>query len=122
MSEVIRMFLFTIVCVIAFYLLTKNDALRLKQIAWPIYGGIAVIFLAGLLIMNPETTTYIFWVQLFFLFLVLPVFTLIIRKLWHHSRTMPAWVQYSVSIPVSLLFVLTLWICWKMFPIVMYIF
>jgi hypothetical protein len=116
------MFLFTIVCVIAFYLLTKNDALRLKQIAWPIYGGIAVIFLAGLLIMNPETTTYIFWVQLFFLFLVLPVFTLIIRKLWHHSRTMPAWVQYSVSIPVSLLFVLTLWICWKMFPIVMYIF
>jgi hypothetical protein len=122
MSEVIRMFLFTIVCLIAFYLLTKNDALRLKQIAWPIYGDIAVIFLAGLLIMNPETTTYIFWVQLFFLFLVLPVFTLIIRKLWHHSRTMPAWVQYSVSIPVSLLFVLTLWICWKMFPIVMYIF
>jgi hypothetical protein len=122
MSEVIRMFLFTIVCVIAFYLLTKNDALRLKQIAWPIYGGIVVIFLAGLLIMNPETTTYIFWVQLFFLFLVLPVFTLIIRKLWHHSRTMPAWVQYSVSIPVSLLFVLTLWICWKIFPIVMYIF
>jgi hypothetical protein len=122
MSEVLRMFLFTIVCVIAFYLLTRNDALRFKQFVWPTYGGIVVISLAGLLIMKPETTTYIFWVQLFFLFLVLPVFMLVIRKLWHLSSTMPAWVQYSVSIPVSLLFVLTLWICWKMFPIVMYIF
>ncbi|ANX13374.1 hypothetical protein ABE41_015300 [Fictibacillus arsenicus] len=116
------MFPFTMVCIAAFYLLTKKDSLRFKQIAWPVYGVIAVTFIIGFLSLKPDTTTYVFWVQLFFLLLLLPVFILVIRKLWQLSKNMPAWVKYSVSIPVSLLFVLTLWICWNMFPIVMYIF
>lgn len=116
------MFLFTVVCLAAFYLLTRKDSLRFKQIAWSVYGMIGVTFIIGLLFLKPDTTTYVLWVQIFFLLLVLPVFTLVIRKLWQLSKNMPPWVQYSVSIPVSLLFALTLWICWNMFPIVMYIF
>lgn len=116
------MFLFAIVCFTAFYLLTRDDSLRFKQITWIVYGVIGLTFIIGVLLVKPDTSTYVFWVQLFFLLLVLPVFILVIRKLWQLSKNMPAWVQYSVSIPVSMLFVLTLWICWKMFPIMMYIF
>jgi hypothetical protein len=116
------MFLFTIVCLAAFYLLTKEDSLRFKQITWTAYGVIALTFIIGFFSLKPDTATYVFWVQLFFLLLALPVLILVIRKLWQLSKNMPAWVQYTVSIPVSLFFALTLWICWNMFPIVMYIF
>jgi hypothetical protein len=116
------MFLFTVACIAAFYLLTQNDTLKFKQITWSVYGVIAVTYMIGLLILKPDTTSYVFWVQLFFILLLLPVFILIIRNLWMQNRSTPVWVRYSVSIPVSLLFILTLWICWNMFPIVMYIF
>ncbi|MBY6035035.1 hypothetical protein KUV80_00115 [Fictibacillus nanhaiensis] len=116
------MLLFALICAVGFYLLTKRDTLKFKQIAWSIYGAIVLTCIIGLLILKPDTTTYVFWGQVFFLLLVIPVFGLVLRKLWHLSRSTPSWVQYVITIPVSLLFVLTIWVCWNMFPIVMYIF
>ncbi|MCM3718726.1 hypothetical protein [Fictibacillus phosphorivorans] len=116
------MFLFTIICLTAFYLLTREDTLRFKQITWSAYGVIDVTFLIGFLSIQPDTPTYVFWIQLFFLLLSAPVLILVVRKLWEQNKNMPAWVKYTVSIPVSLLFVVTLWFCWHIFPIVMYIF
>jgi hypothetical protein len=116
------MILFSLLCIGAFYLLTQQDTVRFKKIAWPVYGVIALTSIIGLLFLQADTTTYVLWVRLFFLLLLIPIFTLVIRKIWMMSQSTPLWVQYSVSIPVSLLFILTLWICYNMFPILIYIF
>jgi hypothetical protein len=114
--------LFTIAALIGFYLLTKNEPARFKQILWPMYGTAAVIFLIGLFVIQPDTTGYILWVQFFFLILLIPLFALVIRFIWVESSQTPAWIRYTLSVPVSLLFLFTLWICWNAFPVLIYIF
>ncbi|MFG6497238.1 hypothetical protein P8610_17885 [Fictibacillus sp. UD] len=116
------MILFSIFCLIAFYLLTVHDSKKVKQVIWPVYGIIALVCIISLFTLNPDTATYIFWVRIFFMLLVVPVLILVIRKIWQISSETSNWVQYTVAIPVSLLFVLTLWLCWNIFPIVLYIF
>jgi hypothetical protein len=115
------MFLLTIICLCAVYLLTIHDSRKVKQVIWLVYGGTTAMCLIGLLLLDSGSNTYYLGVQIFFLFLVSPVLTLVVRKIWVLSSGTEKWVQYVVVIPVSLLFILTLWISWNAFSIFLYI-
>ncbi|WNB93012.1 hypothetical protein [Bacillus sp. NEB1478] len=116
------MLLFSIFAIIAFYLLTRKDTNNFKKISWSVYGVIALTFIIGFLVLGRETTTYLIWSQLFFLLLLIPIFALVIREIWQMNCSNPDWLKYLISIPVSLLFIFTLWACWNAFPVMMYIF
>ncbi|WP_156488322.1 hypothetical protein [Fictibacillus phosphorivorans] len=116
------MILFAIVCLLSFYLLTARDSIKVKQVVWPVYGIIGLACIISLFTLNSDTATYVFWVRVFFLLLAVPVLSLVIRKVWQLSSGTSNWISYTVTIPVSFLFVLTLWLCWNMFPILLYIF
>ncbi|MBD7962787.1 hypothetical protein [Fictibacillus norfolkensis] len=115
------MFVFTIICMIGFYLLTIHDSKKVKQVIWPLYGIIGIVCFISLFSLTPDTVTYVYWVRLFFLVLIIPVFILVVRKVWQLSSETTRWIQYTVSVPISILFILTLWFCWNMFPIFMYV-
>ncbi|MDR7074262.1 hypothetical protein [Fictibacillus barbaricus] len=116
------MLLFSIFAAIAFYLLTRKDSNKFRKISWPVYGAAILTFMIGLLVLQPETTTYLLWSQFFFLLLLIPIFVLVIREIWQMNHDNPEWLKYIISIPVSLLFIFTLWACWNAFPVMMYIF
>ena len=115
------MIVFTIICMIAFYLLTIHDSKKLKQVIWPFYGIIGIVCFISLLSLTSDTVTYEYWVRLFFLALTIPVLILVVRKVWQLCSETTRWIQYTVSVPISILFILTLWFCWNMFPIFMYV-
>ncbi|MFC0235678.1 hypothetical protein [Fictibacillus phosphorivorans] len=115
------MIVFTIICMIAFYLLTIHDSKKLKQVIWPLYGIIGIVCFISLLSLTSDTVTYEYWVRLFFLVLTIPVLILVVRKVWQLCSETTRWIQYTVTVPISILFILTLWFCWNMFPIFMYV-
>lgn len=115
------MILFIISCLIAFYLLTIHDSRKVKQVIWPVTAVMVVVSLISLLTMEPDTVTYVFWLRIFSLLFLIPILMLVIRKIWQLSAGTTKWIQYAVVIPVSLLFIVTLWVSWKMLPIVLYI-
>jgi hypothetical protein len=114
--------LFTIAAFSGFYLLTKNDAFIFKQITRSVYGIIGLIFLIGVFVMRQDTLSYVLWVQFFFLFMATPLFLLVIRFIWAESRHSPTWLRYTMAVPVSILFSVTIWICLNAFPVILYVF
>ncbi|MED1862092.1 hypothetical protein P4V41_01285 [Fictibacillus nanhaiensis] len=115
------MIVFTLLCMFAFYLLTIHDSKKLKQVIWPSYGMIGIVSMISLLSLTPDSVTYEYWVRLFFLVLTIPVLILVVRRVWQLSSETTRWIQYTVSVPISILFILTLWFCWNMFPIFLYV-